>query len=246
MSAHVLPLFDLNPDLDHRKLAEAFAPSRRVQIRDLLTERSAEVLADVVQRQTSYGLAFREPGKSPQSIRAEAARALPAARHNQIWQSAGAAVGRGEYGFLYAQYPMLDAYLQHWSPGHALELVLEHINSEPFLALVRSVTGVAELIKADAQATLFAPNHFLSVHDDRGSDDEARRIAYVLGLSRNWRPDWGGYLTFFDDEDDVVAGFKPRFNCLNLFEVPQRHSVTFVPPFAPVGRFAITGWFRDR
>ena len=37
-----------------------------------------------------------------------------------------------------------------------------------------------------------------------------------------------------------------RFNTLNMFTVAQPHNVTYVPPFAPVGRYAITGWFRDR
>ena len=62
----------------------------------------------------------------------------------------------------------------------------------------------------------------------------------------DWRPEWGGYLQFFDDEGDVVQAFRPRFNSLNLFAVPQPHAVSFVPPFAPLGRYAITGWFRDR
>jgi Rps23 Pro-64 3,4-dihydroxylase Tpa1-like proline 4-hydroxylase len=59
-----------------------------------------------------------------------------------------------------------------------------------------------------------------------------------------WRPDWGGYLQFLDEDGDIVAGYKPRFNALNLFRVPARHNVSYVPPFAPAGRFAITGWFR--
>ena len=45
---------------------------------------------------------------------------------------------------------------------------------------------------------------------------------------------------------DVIAGYRPRFNALHLFAVPQRHNVSFVPPFAAVARYAITGWFRDR
>jgi len=59
-------------------------------------------------------------------------------------------------------------------------------------------------------------------------------------------PDWGGYLNFYDDDGDVIAGYRPRFNALNLFAVPQQHNVSFVPPFAAVARYAITGWFRDR
>jgi hypothetical protein len=241
----MLPLFDLNPALDTASLAAAFAREARLQVRDVLTAPSADVLAEVLARQTPYGVAFRAPGAGPQSVRAAEVRAWPQAQHAHLWQSVAAGVGRGEYGFIYRQYPMLDAYKGAWAPGNPLDLVLEHINAAPFLDLVRAITGLPELIKADAQATLFGPSHFLSVHDDRG-DDEARRVAYVLSFARDWRPDWGGYLLFLDDDDDVVAGLKPRFNTLNLFSVPQRHNVSFVAPFAPVGRYAITGWFRDR
>lgn len=61
-----------------------------------------------------------------------------------------------------------------------------------------------------------------------------------------WRPDFGGYLLFLNEDGDIEQGFRPRFNALNLFAVPQKHCVSYVPPFAPMGRFAITGWFRDR
>jgi Rps23 Pro-64 3,4-dihydroxylase Tpa1-like proline 4-hydroxylase len=111
--------------------------------------------------------------------------------------------------------------------------------------LVRAITGTPELIKADAQATLYAPQQFLSVHNDEHAS-AGRRIAYVLNLcAEEWRPEWGGYLLFHDDDGDVIAGFRPRFNALNLFAVPQRHSVSFVAPFAAMARYAITGWFRD-
>jgi Rps23 Pro-64 3,4-dihydroxylase Tpa1-like proline 4-hydroxylase len=152
----------------------------------------------------------------------------------------------GDYAFIYARYPMLDAYLEQWGEHEGLDLLVEHINSEPMLELVREVTGISEIGKADAQATLFAPNHFLSLHDD-SHVAEGWRVAYVMNFCQEeWRPDWGGYLLFYDEDGDVTAGFKPRFNTLNMFRVPARHSVSYVPPFAPVGRFAVTGWFRDR
>ena len=100
--------------------------------------------------------------------------------------------------------------------------------------------------KADGQATLFGPQHFLGLHQDQQLE-EGWRIAYVLNMTAlEWRPDWGGYLLFFDDDGDVIEGYMPRFNTLNLFAVPQHHAVSFVPPFAPQGRIAISGWFRDQ
>ena len=67
----------------------------------------------------------------------------------------------------------------------------------------------------------------------------------MLGLIYDWIEEAEEFLSSGDDDDDVIAGMKPRFNCLNLFRVPQRHNVSYVPPFAPVGRYAITGWFRE-
>src|SRR6185369_14944887 len=104
-------------------------------------------------------------------------------------------------------------------PDSPQDLHLEHINDEPFLNLVREITDIPELVKADAQATLYAPGHFLSQHND-SHIAEGRRVAYVLNFTaEDWRPDWGGYLLFYDEEGDVVAGYRPRFNALNLFEV---------------------------
>jgi Rps23 Pro-64 3,4-dihydroxylase Tpa1-like proline 4-hydroxylase len=140
---------------------------------------------------------------------------------------------------------MVDAY-RKWDPDGPHDMLLEYLNDAPVLDFVRAVTGVAEIVKADAQATLYAPTQFLAVHNDQHSG-AGRRVAYVLNLCAvPWRPDWGGYLMFYDDDLDVVAGYRPRFNALNLFAVPQVHAVTFVPPFAPIARYAITGWFLDR
>jgi Rps23 Pro-64 3,4-dihydroxylase Tpa1-like proline 4-hydroxylase len=151
-----------------------------------------------------------------------------------------------DYAFLYAQYPMVRAYLEKWGEHPALDALLEHINDVPLLSLVREVTGMEQLVKGDAQATLYGPNHFLAMHDDSHMA-EGWRVAYVMNFcAEDWRPDWGGYLMFYDEHGDAVGGFRPRFNALNMFRVPQKHNVTYVPPFAPVARFAITGWFRDR
>ncbi len=239
------PLFDLNPQLDPARLAALYERELRVQVADVLTPASAATLHEVLERYTDWGLGWQAGGAAPGAARGAELRAMPAARRDELGITAAAAAKAGDFAFLYARYPMLDAYLGKWHPDHPLDLVLEHINSPPLLELVRAVTGDASLIKADAQATLFAPGHFLTSHDDSVAG-EGRRVAYVLNLTRDWRPDWGGYLLFYNDDGEVVAGFRPRFNALNLFRVPQRHSVTYVPPFAPVGRYAITGWFRDR
>ncbi|GGE87571.1 2OG-Fe(II) oxygenase [Sphingomonas prati] len=238
-------LLALNPALDRAEIAARFARDGRVQIRSVLTEAAARTTHDVL-RHTPWGIAWQADGDGPHMVRAGALPQVPAAEQGRVGQAIGTAMtGRG-YAFLFSQYPMLEAYLKKWAPGGPHDLLLEHLNDAPFLDFVRGVTGIPELVKADAQATLYRPNQFLSEHDDAHAG-ESRRVAYVLNLCAvDWRPDWGGYLNFYDADGDVKAGFRPRFNALNLFRVPQRHNVTYVPPFAPLERFAITGWFRDR
>lgn len=239
-------LFELNPSLERGAAAERFAADGRVQVRDVLTSAAAAAVHDILARQTPWGLAWQSGVDGPHGLRAEElARLAPADRQAIALKLDSALAGR-DYGFAFAQYRILDAYLEKWAPGGPHDLLLEHLNAEPFLDFVREVTGMPELVKADAQATLYAPNHFLAMHDDSDSA-EGRRVAYVFNFcAADWRPDWGGYLMFYDEADDVVAGFRPRFNALNLFAVPRRHNVSYVPPFAPAARFAVTGWFRDR
>jgi SM-20-related protein len=245
-NADFIPLFEINPALDRAALAAQFAVNRRLQIRDVLTQDSAQELHSVLSRGTEWGLSWQAGSGPPEHIRPADMAARSPAERSAVGTQVAQAMRGDEYGFAYSAYPIVDAYMQRWDPGHPLDLFLEHINDEPFLQLMRDVTGFDDLVKADAQATLFAPGNFLSRHND-SHVAEGWRIAYVLNLTQQeWRPDWGGYLVFYDEEGDIIEGFRPRFNALNIFAVPQWHSVTFVPNFSPVGRFAITGWLRDK
>lgn len=238
-------LFELNPGLDATVLAAAYRPARRLQVRDVLTDSSARALHAVLTRETPWGLAWKGEGAPTRLLRDEIARLTPTQQQAMTAELTATMQGR-DYGFLYSSYPTLTAYLERWQEGGPHDALLEAINGEPFLDLIRTITGIPELIKADAQATLYAPNQFLALHDDEEAE-RGRRVAYVLSLcAEDWRPDWGGYLNFFDEAGDVVAGYRPRFNALNLFTVPQAHNVSMVPWFAPpAARLAITGWFRD-
>lgn len=241
-----IPLFELNPAIDRDQAADVFARIGRVQIRDFLTLAAAATVHRILALETPWGLAYRAGNDGPRGFRRQDPAVVDPGQTQALMQNAATAMQGTDYAFVYAQYSMLNAHLEHWGEHEGLDLLIEHINDEPLLDLVRQVTGIPELRKADAQATLYGPNHFLAVHDD-SHKEEGWRIAYVMNFCAiDWRPDWGGYLMFYNQDGDVTGGFRPRFNALNMFRVPQAHNVTYVPPFAPVGRFAITGWFRDR
>jgi len=138
---------------------------------------------------------------------------------------------------------MLDAYKEGWSTVPILDRVLEFINMPEMLDFVRTLTGRDEIIKGDAQATRYGPGQFLKFHTDNITE-EHRVAAFVLNFTRNWDPDWGGYLQFYDNNWDIEQAFQPRFNALNIFTVPQNHAVSYVANYATGQRYAITGWFR--
>lgn len=240
-----LALFEINPVLDRDALRAEFARIGRLQIRNVLTDETAARVRDVLACQTPWSVAWRAGADGPNVMRPDAAARLEPAEAKRINDALGTAMRGRDYAFVYSTYPMVDAYREKWNEGGPHDLLLEYINTPDFLDLVRDVTGAASVIKADAQATLYAPGQFLALHDDEDAK-EGRRIAYVLNMTAGeWRHDWGGYLLFYNEDGDVIEGYRPRFNALNLFAVPQRHSVSYVPPFSPVGRYAITGWFRD-
>lgn len=126
----------------------------------------------------------------------------------------------------------------------ALQALYDWLNSEAFLAFAREISGFEDLVYVDAQATRFLPGHYLNQHDD-AKDGAGRRLAYVLNLTSQWRPDWGGLLAFVDKDGHVAEAYAPAFNALNLFRVPQPHMVTAVAPFAGGPRLSITGWIRS-
>lgn len=242
----MIRIFDIASGIDRAAAARQFAKEGRVQIHNLLTPESATNLRDIIARQTPWGIAWQAGKTGPQKLDANQISAMPPPRQRELIDAIHRSAAQGEYAVRFTQYAILDAYLQSAQPAGPHDLVMEHLNDSPFLDLVREVTGIPELLKADAQATLYGPGDFLSVHND-SHVAEGWRVAYVLNLTAtDWQPDWGGYLNFLDDQGDVICGWKPRFNTLNLLRVPQLHQVTYVPPFAPRARYSITGWLRDR
>ncbi|WP_374470516.1 2OG-Fe(II) oxygenase family protein [Phenylobacterium sp.] len=231
----------LRPGLRPEAYAAAYARDGVVQIEGVLPDAVAEDLAAVLERGTAWSLVYSDAGGRHVILpQAELARRPQAELHAEL----EAVVRRAATGFAYVYlvYPMIDAYLDGRDPGHPLHRVTEFLNSPAFMDFVRAVTG-EPVVKVDAQATLYRPGHFLTQHDDRGVGE--RRAAYTLGLTRSWRPDWGGQLLFHTAAGDVARGFAPRFNVLTLFRVPLPHSVAAVAPYAATPRLTITGWLRD-
>jgi Rps23 Pro-64 3,4-dihydroxylase Tpa1-like proline 4-hydroxylase len=233
----------LNPDLPLEALATQYQSRGRILVPDLFVPRAADDLHDILAQRTEWSLVHNEAdGRVSVLSGADLAAMPPQEKAHRLQGVLDRA--RDGFSFLYRANLMADRYLKGIEPEHPLNRVIEYINGPEFLGLVRRITGISSITKADAQATLYGPGDFLTTHDDK-IPAAKRRVAYVLGMSRGWRADWGGLLQFYDRNGSVEEVFVPRFNSLMLFTVPQMHAVTAVAPYAPMARYSITGWFID-
>jgi Rps23 Pro-64 3,4-dihydroxylase Tpa1-like proline 4-hydroxylase len=239
------PLLQINPNLDRAALAKQFARDGRVQIIDVLTYESASALREMLQNHTPWLLTWMAGSDGGRNIGAAQLAAMTRNEMAVIERKLVEAVHRSDFCYIYSNYPLDQAQRERWNPGSPHEQLTEELRGEAFLSLLRDVTGHSEIVSADGYATHFGPGHFLSRHTDEGQKWK-RIVAYVLNLAFvQWKAEYGGYLAFYDENDDVEFAIRPKFNSLNLFSVPQLHAVTRVAPFAPFGRVAISGWARD-
>ncbi len=229
----------LNPALDIPSLAAEFRQKRRIQIRDVMLPNVAENLYQCLEREVPWGMAYID-GEQSTLLAADTLATFTQAD----WMNLNSKVqvrAVDKFQFIYNSYMMITAYKEKRDPALALHTMVEFINAPPFLDLMRRVTGVPNIIKADAQATRYIAGHFLKKHNDQ-MGSQYRMAAYVLNLTKEWQADWGGLLQFMDDSGMVTDTFFPVFNSLTLFQVPMWHHVSYVSPFAVRARYAITGW----
>ena len=168
----------------------------------------------------------------------------PGSAADEVALAATCLRAREGFEFYFDRYRMIDARRDGTDPQLVLHAVVDFLNSPQFLDFARQLTGDPAIRMVSAIGVRYRAGHFLRAHNDL-ANDENRAFAYVINLSRQWSPDWGGLLQFLDPEQRrVVDTFTPLWNSLSLFRVPQPHVVSLVAPWAGSARYSITGWFR--
>lgn len=234
--------FSLNPQLDTGALAREFSERRRVHIPDLLASGAAEQLYAHLRARGDWRLVINQGGKLFELDRTAQAALTPtktAALDAAIYKAA-----REGFQFRFETIRVPDAEDERCADGSPLAEFARFLSAGAARDFLREVTGTGSIDFADAQATAYGPHHFLTAHDDDVAGKH-RVAAYVFNLTPQWCADWGGLLMFQDATGHVDRAYTPRFNALNLFAVPQRHSVSYVAPFVPNRRYAVTGWLRS-
>ncbi len=228
--------YRISPDLDVAALAAEYQREGRVRIYGLLAE-GAEYLHDYLDTTPDW-IKLIKQDKGVLELDPEERAALSAEEWARIEADAHR---RAQYDFQY-RYDGLRVAADDEAEETPLTEFAELMQTSEMLDLLRAITGEAGTF-TDGFATAYGPGDFLTGHDDdvRGKN---RLAAYVYGLTKGWRIEWGGMLLFHGPHERTVNGLAPRFNTLDLFRVPQQHSVSLITPAAPHRRFAITGWLR--
>lgn len=238
MPAHCTELFvnyKFNANLDWSKVEAEFAEHRRARLENFLDPESARALYRSMLDEVKYRQAYVD-GRGNQEISAETFQALSPEQKRQLMSAVYGQAAEG-VGFWYGRHG-----IDQDSPG-AVRDFLNWFNSEELFERIHRLPGAEDVRSVSGQVTRFLPGDFLTRHiDDVG--DEGRRVAYVMNLSPDWHPDWGGLLQFFHPDGRPREAWTPIYNSLCLFDVNHVHSVTCLAPFARQPRLAISGWFR--
>lgn len=233
--------YEISPDYSGFELSKPFKKANRIHIPEFLNKKSAKILFDEICTindwlksvggdKSNYDLDFSALDKSDLASKAKIDTA--------IYEDA-------KYNFQYRfdTYRLSDKVKNGECNYPALEAFYNFLNSPKFLSFFRNLIGEKDGVYCDAQVTRYKAGDFLKMHTDL-HEEKGRLAAFVFNFTPKWQADWGGLLQFMDADGHISEAYKPCFNALNVFKVPQDHSVSFVTPFADGARISITGWLR--
>ena len=232
---------------DHHDLgayAARFAADGRLHIPDFLKAEDARRLHEAVVRKVRWSRLLSHDG--PKVMSGPAWAKLSAEERRNI-DAEVAAAARVRFEGRFWNLDVTDTGAPYQGDPPELVALSIFLNSEPFLAFARAVTGISAIDMADAQATLYRAGDFLHPHSDTDDTPGKNRLcAYVLSLTPYWNMELGGLLSFDGEGGHVAESYVPAWNALNLLKVPQNHFVSSVAAFVDAGRYSVTGWLRRR
>lgn len=231
-----LPALAINPELDRVALAAAFRRDGQIRINRFLGSGAPELFRNLEARDDWVQLVNREKGAHEIDWSEWTAPGSPVRARIEPEMFA-----RARDGFQYSYAALRVPPDGETSDCAVLTAIAAFMRDPAVTGFLGEVTGVAAPRFVDGQVTAYGHGDFLTGHDDDLAGS-GRKAAFVLGLTPQWRLEWGGLLTFHEPGQVDFRGKVPQFNTLDLFAVPVYHSVSMVTRAAPRRRYAVTGW----
>lgn len=233
----------INPQLDLTKYAEEFKKNKVVVIKDFLKETEIEKLYNwfAEQMPSNWWDVSSYPSMHTDSVnfvRNEDENAEEI-KENYFYALEQFGLGKFAYNFLRTR----DNHFEDCT-CHECEL-REWLVSEESLGLLNTITGGEYTASDEVFAACYTVGDFLSPHVDSPNGT----LGFVLHMTKDWLPEYGGLLHFMNDDRTVVERIEvPEYNSLTLFYLPEKkgkwHFVSPVAPGTPEIRLTYTGWFK--
>ncbi|KTD05896.1 2OG-Fe(II) oxygenase [Legionella gratiana] len=126
----------------------------------------------------------------------------------------------------YEENPAIQNYLKR------IQQLAQLLNQELFLGLHEFETHLAA----------YQPGSYYKKHIDQFAMKKNRKISCVYYLNKDWRPELGGELKLYNQEEQLIQVILPqenRFICFSS-ELPHEVCQTHRP------RYSIAGWLKTR
>jgi len=230
-------------ELDTEALHQEYLETGAVIIRDLLRDEVAEAAYDSLQNRVPWEFHYREMNSGRVGIIDPHNFADLTPRQVQRLIPKMAALKDNDFSFAYCRFTIPTKLEEAQEDTRILSQIFRYFNSPEYLALMAQITGDDSGREVSAWASRYDRHHHLSVHMDE-SPGQGRIAAHVLGLSKNWKKDWGGNFAFCNSQGKPKQIVPPRFNQLVVFKVPRLHLVTQVKPYTGASRYRLFGWYK--
>lgn len=231
----LVPL-ELNPELDIAELGARFRRDGHVRVRRVFT-RGAPELYHYLEENEDWIQVINHEGGAHEVAWNDWRKRSGRSRRELEPEMFARAVDEFQYCYAALRVPALGEHEE----DPVLLALRELMRGKPMQAMLEGITGLSAPAFTDGQVTAYGEGDFLTGHDDDLANS-GRKVAFVLGLTPQWRLEWGGLLLFHEIGGIDCAGLVPQFNTLDLFAIPRYHSVSMVTRAAPRRRFSVTGW----
>lgn len=233
----------INPNLDIKKITSEFKKNKVVVIKDFLKEEAIESLYQWFSEEMPSNWwdvsSFPSMHTDKVNFVRNEQENSEVIKENYLYALSQFSEGKFAYNFFRTQ-------SNHYEDCTCSECNLRKwLVSEENLGFINQVTKETYTASDEVFAACYTVGDFLSPHVDSPNGT----LGFVLHMTKNWLPEYGGLLHFMDDNRTTVERIEvPEFNSLTLFYLPENkgkwHFVSPVAPGTPEIRLTYTGWFK--
>ena len=160
-----------------------------------------------------------------------------------ICERANASAAAGRLSAVYEIEPRKAEAAALSTGGRAIDTILCFLKSLRFLNILREAFRRDVGSHVDLQIQRHQPGHFITYH--RGfiptNPYVSDGVAFFYNLTPEWKPEWGGLLTFRGRNGGETVSLTPVFNSLDLCAHEKGRWFTPIAPFASGPKFVIAG-----